>query len=79
MDAVTATEPPAKVGTLARAQAFLADVRTEMDKVTWPPKDQLILATRQIVIFAVVLGIAIGLVDFLLQKILVDGVAALAR
>jgi preprotein translocase SecE subunit len=76
---MTAPETPAKVGALARTQAFLADVRTEMDKVTWPPKDQLILATRQIVIFAVVLGVAIGLLDFLLQKILVDGVAALAR
>lgn len=79
MDAVTTTEAPTKVGGFARVQAFLADVRTEMEKVSWPPKDQLILATRQIVIFSVVLGVIIGLVDFLLQKILVDGVAALAR
>lgn len=79
MDAVTAPETPVKAGGLARVQAFLQSVRTELEKVTWPPKEQLILATRQIVIFAVVLGVAIGLLDFLLQKLLVDGVAAMAR
>ncbi len=80
MDAVTATEAPAPKGSgLARVQAFLASVRTELTKVTWPPKDELIKATRMIVVLSVVLGIAIGLLDFLLQKILVDGGAALAR
>ena len=32
-----------------------------------------------IVIVSLVLGVAIGLLDWMLQKILVDGVAALAR
>lgn len=36
-------------------------------------------ATRMIVIVSVALGFAIGLLDWALQKILVDGVAALAR
>jgi preprotein translocase subunit SecE len=36
-------------------------------------------ATRMIVVLSIALGIAIGLLDWVLQKILVDGVAALAR
>jgi preprotein translocase subunit SecE len=58
---------------------FFRAVRTEMEKVTWPTRPELIKATRMIVILSIVLGIAIGLLDWVLQKILVDGVAALAR
>ena len=51
----------------------------EMKKVTWPSKPELIKATRMIVIVSLVLGVVIGLLDWMLQEILVDGVAALAR
>jgi preprotein translocase SecE subunit len=47
--------------------------------VTWPTRDELIKATRMILILSVVLGMLIGLLDLILQKILVDGVALLAR
>ena len=50
-----------------------------MEKVNWPPKDELIKATKAVLIGAGVFGIVIGLVDWVLQKILVDGVALLAR
>jgi preprotein translocase subunit SecE len=36
-------------------------------------------ATRMIVVLSLVLGVAIGIMDVVLQKILVDGVARLAR
>ncbi|HET8623670.1 MAG TPA: preprotein translocase subunit SecE [Gemmatimonadales bacterium] len=58
---------------------FFRAVRTELDKVTWPTRPELIKATRMIVVLSIVLGIAIGLLDWVLQKILVDGIAALAR
>ena len=58
---------------------FFRAVRTEMDKVTWPTRPELLKATRMIVVLSIVLGIAIGLLDWVLQKILVDGIAALAR
>ena len=58
---------------------FFRAVRAELDKVTWPTRPELIKATRMIVILSFALGIAIGLLDWVLQKILVDGVAALAR
>jgi preprotein translocase SecE subunit len=58
---------------------FFRAVRLEMEKVTWPTRPELLKATRMIVVLSVILGIGIGLLDWILQKILVDGVAALAR
>ena len=66
-------------GKLASAQGFLLDTRAEMDKVSWPPKDELVKATRAVLIGAAIFGVVLGLVDWLLQKVLGDGVAALAR
>jgi preprotein translocase SecE subunit len=54
-------------------------VRDEMKKVTWPTRDELIKATRMIVILSLLLGMTIGLMDYVLQLILVDGVARLSR
>ena len=66
-------------GKLAEARDFFVDTRIEMDKVTWPTRDELSLATRQVLIAALALGVVIGLVDFILQQILINGVGSLAR
>jgi preprotein translocase subunit SecE len=58
---------------------FLRAVRNELTKVTWPARDELIKATRMIVVLSVVLGLAIGWLDWLLNQVLVNGVAALVR
>jgi preprotein translocase SecE subunit len=58
---------------------FLRAVRTELGKVTWPSRDELTKATRMIVVLSIVLGLAIGWMDLLLNLVLVDGVAALSR
>ena len=50
-----------------------------MKKVSWPSTDELKKATRMILIMSVTLGFLIGWLDLLLQLILVDGVARLAR
>jgi preprotein translocase subunit SecE len=78
MDAVQQA-PVREPGKLAQVRQFLEAVQAEMKKVTWPSKPELIKATRMIVIVSLLLGVAIGLLDWMLQKILVDGVAALAR
>lgn len=77
MDAVEQGSGPQ--GKVAQARAFLEATQAELRKVTWPSKPELLRATRMIVVFSVLLGVVIGLLDFVLQKILVDGVAALAR
>ena len=79
MDAIQQSPAPAGPSKVAQVREFLEAVRTEMRKVTWPTRDELVKATRMIVILSLVLGLTIGLVDWVLQKILVDGVAAIAR
>ena len=58
---------------------FLVAVRAEVAKVSWPTQQELIKATRMVIILAVVIGIVLGLIDLLLTKVLVEGVAALGR
>jgi preprotein translocase subunit SecE len=78
-DTTQLTAAPAGPGAAARASTFLQNVRAEMRKVTWPSRDELVKATRMILVLSVALGVLIGLLDFVLQLILVDGVARLAR
>jgi preprotein translocase subunit SecE len=66
-------------GWVGQTRGFLVAVREEMRKVTWPTREELIKATRMIIVLALILGIAIGLLDWVLQLILVEGVARLAR
>jgi preprotein translocase subunit SecE len=58
---------------------FLRAVRVELGKVTWPSREELIKATRMIVILSIILGLAIGWMDWLLNVVLVNGVAAMVR
>jgi preprotein translocase subunit SecE len=67
------------VGWVSRTRDFLVGVREEMKKVTWPTRDELIKATRMIVVLSIALGVVIGLMDWLLQLIFVEGIARLAR
>ena len=64
---------------LRGSRDFLVAVRAEMGKVSWPTQPELIKATRMVVLLALISGIVLGLVDLLLTKVLVDGVAALGR
>ena len=61
----------------ARVVAFLRDVRSEIHKVTWPTRDEVKKATIVIVLFVTGMGLAIGLMDLLLQFFLVQLVAKL--
>ena len=80
MESVQVRQPSNKLtGWFHRTAAFLVSVRDELKKVTWPTRPELIKATRMIIVFSIVLGLTIGLLDWLLQVILVDGVARLAR
>lgn len=58
---------------------FLRAVRAELGKVTWPSREELIKATRMIVVLSILLGLAIGWMDWLLNIVLVNGVAAMVR
>jgi preprotein translocase SecE subunit len=79
MDGAQLTAKSERYGAPARVGDFLKAVQAELKKVTWPSKPELLKATRMVVVFSLVLGVAIGLLDWLLQVILVDGVARIAR
>jgi preprotein translocase subunit SecE len=80
MERVQVAQPTNRLtGWVDRTRQFLVGVREEMKKVTWPTREELVKATRMIVILSIALGIAIGLMDYVLQLILVEGIARLAR
>jgi preprotein translocase subunit SecE len=80
MDSVQVGQSSNKLtGWFHRTTAFLVSVREELKKVTWPTRPELVKATRMIIVLSIILGLTIGLLDWLLQVILVEGVARLAR
>ncbi len=80
MEQVQAPGTPGKiVAAFDSVRGFIADVRIEMRKVSWPTQDELKDATKRVVLMTVAIGTAIGLLDLVLKKILVDGIAALTR
>ncbi|PYP22663.1 MAG: preprotein translocase subunit SecE [Gemmatimonadetes bacterium] len=74
---VVATEALASTGRswLGRVVDFLRDVQGEIRKVTWPTWDELKKATTVIVLFVILLGLVIGLMDSILQFVFVTAVA----
>ena len=68
---MTAPVEVSRPGLGARLVAFYHDVIAEMQKVTWPDRPQLQQATVQIIVFVLLLGAVIGLVDVGLQTLLV--------
>jgi len=80
MERVQVAQQPGRLtGWVGRTRDFLAGVREEMRKVTWPTRDELVKATRMIVALSIILGVVIGLMDWVLQLIFVEGIAQLAR
>ena len=61
----------------ARVASFYQEVVAEMRKVTWPDREQLKDTTIKILFFVLFLAAILGLVDLLLQLILVQGIPSL--
>jgi preprotein translocase subunit SecE len=75
----TAGAGPKLAGKIGAARGFLVDVRNELKKVTWPTRQELADATKRVVIMTLAIGVVIGVLDRVLQWVLVDGIAALTR
>ena len=76
----TAALEPHGQGWLRRAWDFVTvQVPAEVRKVTWPSWDELKKATGVIVVFVIFLGVLIGLMDSVLQLVLVSAVANLFK
>jgi preprotein translocase SecE subunit len=79
VDAVQTTGGGKVTGRLQGIVEFLREAWAELQKITWPTVPELKRATISIIVLSVVLGLAIGWLDWLLSKVLVDGVARLTR
>jgi len=64
-------------GIVSRLVAFYHGVMAEMRKVTWPDRAQVQSATIAIIIFVLILGLLITILDFVLQGILIKGIPSL--
>ena len=62
-----------------RVATFYQDVVAEMRKVTWPDREQLKDTTIKIIIFVLFIGAILGIIDVILQLILVEGIPSLFR
>ena len=62
---------------LRQVPTFLGEVRQEMRKITWPDRTQLRQATIAIIVFVLIIGAVIALMDLALQAILVRGIPSL--
>jgi preprotein translocase subunit SecE len=77
---LSAEPQPGKVTTYVRSvRNFWVEMVAEMRKVTWPTREELTDATKRVLIMTVAIGAVIGILDWVLSKILIDGVAALTR
>jgi preprotein translocase subunit SecE len=63
----------------ARVVNFYQEVVAEMRKVTWPDREQLKDTTIKIIIFVLFIGAILGIVDVILQLVLVEGLPSLFK
>ena len=61
----------------ARMVQFYHEVQDEMRKVTWPDLPQVRSATISIIIFVMLIGLVITLLDFILQGVLIKMIPSL--
>ena len=60
------------VGLPRRTASYLRDVQAELRKVTWPSVEDLRKSTTVIIIFLIVMGLLIGIIDWLWSVVLIN-------
>ena len=55
---------------IAKIRNFISEVRTEMQKVTWSTREELIGSTGVVLMTMLILSVFIGITDFLLANVL---------
>ena len=54
---------------IGKISQFVKDVKLEMNKVTWPTRDELSASTTIVLVVSLVLAVFIFIADFLLSRI----------
>ena len=78
VDVVPPSAPENKAAAAVRGiPSFYQSVMAEMKKVTWPEVPDVRRATIAIIIFVLLLGLFIWLLDVVLQQVLVNAIPSL--
>jgi preprotein translocase subunit SecE len=62
------TEEPR--GWFARSRAFVGDVQSEFEKITWTPQPEMVNGTIAVVVIVAVMATFLGIVDFGLSRVM---------
>ncbi|MBN1586621.1 MAG: preprotein translocase subunit SecE [Candidatus Omnitrophica bacterium] len=55
---------------IARTKKFLSEVQTEMKKVTWPERQELVGSTAIVIVSTILLATYIGLWDLVFSRLM---------
>ncbi|MEA3509545.1 MAG: preprotein translocase subunit SecE [candidate division NC10 bacterium] len=55
---------------IGKTTRFLKEVRTEMGKVSWPPRKQVIGSTAVVIVSVFIVSLFLGLVDVILRTVM---------
>ncbi|MDE0887019.1 MAG: preprotein translocase subunit SecE [Myxococcota bacterium] len=58
------------IGWARGTREYLGEVQGEYQKITWPPQAEALAGTLGVVVVVTVVTVALGLVDFLLSRIM---------
>jgi preprotein translocase subunit SecE len=58
------------MGSWSRARRFLAEVRNEMARVTWPTRREVYATTLVVILTSIFFGLYLGTVDLLLNNLM---------
>jgi preprotein translocase subunit SecE len=53
-----------------RAVLFFKDVRTELSRVTWPTRDELMHSTAIVIVTTILLSVFVGVVNLVISRAL---------
>jgi preprotein translocase subunit SecE len=55
---------------LERIKNFFREVKTELKKVVFPSRDEVIGSTKVVVVMVFIIAVFLGIIDFLLSKLI---------
>ena len=64
------TGGPERPNFISRARQFLREARTELKKVKWPTRKELLATTAVVIVLTLMVAFFLGLVDFGLIKVI---------
>lgn len=64
---------------ITNARHFVQECVTEMEKVTWPDRDQLRNATWVVILFTILISLIIWIMDTISRLVIVDFIMGIFR